>query len=109
VIDHKTAARKPNQADVDASLQLLVYLEAMRHIYPGADLRFRIDCARKSKSRQFITIEALPREDDEQRLIELVRRADGLVSSGSFLPVDPMGAWRCGGCPVGHACTFRGG
>jgi hypothetical protein len=102
VVDLKTGARKMQQEDVDADLQVVSYLYAISQIAenPGKVL-FRFDLITKNPKRPlYVTYSTERNGQDFSKLVRLFQKAEAEVQNGVFLP---RRSWRC------KTCSYRSG
>lgn len=97
VIDFKSAGRKKNQADVDASLQLTVYVAAMRNLGFASAGEVLLDTLVQTPKLKKVSRQVLPSQRNRADLVALGNRINAVsmsIDAGIFPPAVP-GSWWC--------------
>lgn len=95
VIDFKTAKRKMQQADADASIQLTTYAAAGRKLLGGrAVSEVRLDVLVGTKKPQRQVIQSSRTRADFQALANRINVVAAGIAMGNFPPAAP-GSWWC--------------
>jgi putative RecB family exonuclease len=102
VCDEKSSARRWPKGQADKSLQPTAYLYAYQQIHGGDIVPFRFQVAVKQKKVVLEHHETRRKQDQFQRMIELVKAVDSMIAAEHFLPNE--GSFYCGGCPHHAAC-----
>lgn len=107
VVDFKTANKRKNQDEVDASLQLTVYAAAHRLRYGRDASEVRLDTVVKNKKPVRQVLVSHRDQADFQVLVNRVNAVLGGLKAGIFAPATP-GAWWCGPkwCGYWHTCSY---
>lgn len=93
VIDNKSAARSPNQDDVDRDIQLTAYALGYYTTLDAAEqVALRLDVAVKTKTPKAARVETVRTPDEMEWYLGLVRNAGALIQAGHFVP-NPTGWW----------------
>jgi PD-(D/E)XK nuclease superfamily len=105
--DTKTAAKGPNQDEVDESEQLTTYSlfqKIVDGIPPG---KVFLDKLVKSNPPKVLTVESVRTEADLEMQMRRFERAIEVIEKGSFAPTNPTNWW-CSKkwCGYWHTCPF---
>jgi len=103
VVDHKTAAKKPSDSDLDQNLQFSCYGYATRILQEldDRDILLRIDCLVKNKKPVFEQRYTVRTPDNDRKLVKLASDVLNAMDTGVFLPIT---GWQCGTCQVSSHC-----
>ena len=105
VVDHKTAAKRFSDADLESNLQLTAYGLASRQIHQidGAVL-LRIDMMIKNKVPLFEQKFSIRSANTDRKFIRLASDILQAMESEAFFPNT---GWQCGSCQVRSFCYME--
>ena len=101
IVDWKTSARRWPKDQADKSLQPTVYAYAERQLH-NEDVAVRFDVVVKNKAPVVEQHVTRRRQDQFNRMVELVKRIEGMIAAEHWLPNEQ--GFYCGGCPHQQAC-----
>jgi len=102
VVDHKTAAQKFSDVEIDLGLQASGYVMAAREM-GFDDVRFEFHTMSKSVKAPKFSVVPVPRGDEDiARLHWVASQAEKLVNAEVYMPSTP--GWQCTGCAYAGAC-----
>jgi putative RecB family exonuclease len=102
LIDLKTAARKPSQAQADQTLQLTAYSLGAEELGFNADeLTLRLDYLIKTATPDLVTLETSRTEDDKRKFTKLLTRVWKGIETSIFYPNQ---GYLCGSCGYQSHC-----
>jgi hypothetical protein len=102
VVDHKTAAKRYSDADLESNLQLTAYGLASRQIHQlEGTVLLRIDAMIKNKTPVFDQKFTLRTVETDQRFVRFASDILQAMDSGAFFPNT---GWQCGSCQVRSHC-----
>jgi len=103
-IDHKTALKPKQQADVDTDLQFSSYaylLSSNRIVGKSDDVRCRMDVLRKLKNPKLELYNTVRTSADR---IHFAKVATGVLKGIEHQAFFPNRSWMCSGCEYTQAC-----
>jgi putative RecB family exonuclease len=105
VVDHKTAAKRYSDTDLESNLQLTAYGLASRELHKiDGPVLLRIDAMIKNKTPIFDQRFTIRTVDSGQRFLKLATDVLAAMESGAFFPNT---GWQCGSCQVRSHCYME--
>jgi putative RecB family exonuclease len=105
VVDHKTAAKRYSDTDLESNLQLTAYGLASRDLHKiDGPVLLRIDAMIKNKVPVFDQRFTVRNTDHDQRFVKLAADVLDAMELGAFFPNT---GWQCGSCQVKSHCYME--
>jgi putative RecB family exonuclease len=105
VIDHKTAAKRYSDADLESNLQLTAYGLASRELHKiDGPVLLRIDAMIKNKTPVFDQKFSIRTIETDRKFFKLASDILQAMESGAFFPNT---GWQCGSCQVRSFCYME--